>query len=423
MLADDPEAPTTIKKRFDYPPLTGGKVTGSVVLDPDSIESLDPRVPATAAAAAPAPAGVELPGHGAAALGHRQLARRDGPAARLLLPRDRRAGRPPRPRASTPRAPRCPASPCTSSSAAPPNYAWSLTSAGHDVRDVFAERSASPTARRRRRVSTHYVYKGECRAFEPVRRRRPERDPPIYLPGPVHGPVFATATVDGKPYALSRQRSTFGRDALNLAALKDMTEGKASDARGASGTPPTSSASPSTGPTPRATRRRTSPPACCRGEPAASTAACRRSARASTSGRASSASDEHPHDVGGPDGLLLNWNNQSAPGFMHGDDEPYGSVQRVELFDQWPKRAQITDNVGIMNRAATEDVRSPVWPVVSQGASRRPGAERARRSRSSTSSTTGSAATRRASTPTSTGSTTSPGRRSWTRPGGRSPTP
>jgi hypothetical protein len=51
---------------------------------------------------------------------------------------------------------------------------------------------------------------------------------------------------------------------------------------------------------------------------------------------------------------------------MHGDDEPYGSVQRVELFDQWPKKARITDNVGIMNRAATEDVRSPVWPIVSK---------------------------------------------------------
>ena len=68
----------------------------------------------------------------------------------------------------------------------------------------------------------------------------------------------------------------------------------------------------------------------------------------------------------GPDGLLLNWNNRSAPGFMHGDDEPYGSVHRVEVFDEWPAKAVITDNVGIMNRGATEDVRSPVWPVVSR---------------------------------------------------------
>jgi hypothetical protein len=51
---------------------------------------------------------------------------------------------------------------------------------------------------------------------------------------------------------------------------------------------------------------------------------------------------------------------------MHGDDEPYGSVQRVENFDKFPPAVTITDDVGIMNRAATEDVRSPVWPIVSR---------------------------------------------------------
>ena len=42
---------------------------------------------------------------------------------------------------------------------------------------------------------------------------------------------------------------------------------------------------------------------CCRGGRGASTAACRRSAPVSTSGTASSASDEHPHDTSGPHGL------------------------------------------------------------------------------------------------------------------------
>jgi hypothetical protein len=51
---------------------------------------------------------------------------------------------------------------------------------------------------------------------------------------------------------------------------------------------------------------------------------------------------------------------------MHGDDEPYGSVQRVEMFNRFPAAVQITDDVGIMNRAATQDVRSPVWPLVSR---------------------------------------------------------
>ena len=50
--------------------------------------------------------------------------------------------------------------------------------------------------------------------------------------------------------------------------------------------------------------------------------------------------------MSGPGGLLLNWNNRSAPGFMHGDDEPYGSVQRVELFDKFPWRVKLTDDVG-----------------------------------------------------------------------------
>src|SRR5262249_13414171 len=75
---------------------------------------------------------------------------------------------------------------------------------------------------------------------------------------------------------------------------------------------------------------------------------------------------KHPHDRSGPGGLLLNWNNRSAPGFMHGDDEPYGSFQRVEMFNRFPVAVQITDNVGIMNRAATQDLRSPVWPLVSR---------------------------------------------------------
>ncbi len=79
------------------------------------------------------------------------------------------------------------------------------------------------------------------------------------------------------------------------------------------------------------------------------------------------AENGHPRNRGGgPNGLLLNWNNQSAPGFMHGDDTPFGSVHRVELFDQFPKKVDLADDVSVMNRAATEDVRSPVWPVVSQ---------------------------------------------------------
>ena len=121
-LTDDPEAPTTIKRRFDYPALTGGRVTGSVRIDAGSVDALDPLAGAAAPTAAPAtrqatrsrgsrrrghrsgrpdrraPAagGVQLPRRLAEALPERQHARGDGPAARLLLPRDRPADGPAR---------------------------------------------------------------------------------------------------------------------------------------------------------------------------------------------------------------------------------------------------------------------------------------------------------------------------------------
>ena len=244
------------------------------------------------------------------------------------------------------------------------DYAWSLTSANHDVRDVFAEQLCNPDATPPTRESTHYVFEGKCRPFE-MFDAGTLNGTPIRFPRSVHGPVIGTATVDGQPYALTRKRSTFGRDGLNLAALKDMTEGKADTSRrffeaanqfeftfNWAYASRSETAYFSSGLLPRRARgldRRL--PTLGTGE---------------YEWRGFLRQREHPHDVGGPGGLLLNWNNQSAPGFMHGDGTPFGSAHRVELFDQWPRHPTLADTVSVMNRAATEDVRSPVWPVVSR---------------------------------------------------------
>jgi hypothetical protein len=37
----------------------------------------------------------------------------------------------------------------------------------------------------------------------------------------------------------------------------------------------------------------------------------------------------------------------------------------VELFNRFPAKVTLAGDVSVMNRAATEDVRAPVWPVVS----------------------------------------------------------
>jgi acyl-homoserine lactone acylase PvdQ len=368
MLADDPEAPTTIVRRFRYGPLTGGRVRGSVVIDPGSIEEVDPTrgaagAAAVDAAAAPprrqasnfllASAGRSAPRNTLGAMGPQlgyfyppivqqmdlhgpgiraQGAAVPGLAMYILIGRTK-------------------------------NYAWSLTSAGHDVRDVYAERLCEPDGSTPTRASTHYRFKGKCRPLQQFDAGL-LNGRPIRFQRSVHGPVIATATVGGHPYALTRRRSTFGRDALNLVALHDMTMGRASTPRRFWRTANQfeftfhwayqsrkATAYFTSGRLPRRPRGL--------------------DRRLPTRGggryewRGFLRQREHPHAVGGPGGLLLNWNNRAAPGFMHGDDEPYGSVHRVELFDGFPRRPRLVDVVGIMNRAATEDVRSPVWPVVS----------------------------------------------------------
>ena len=45
------------------------------------------------------------------------------------------------------------------------DYAWSLTSAGHDVIDVYAEPLCNPDGSAPTRASRHYRYQGQCREW------------------------------------------------------------------------------------------------------------------------------------------------------------------------------------------------------------------------------------------------------------------
>src|SRR5262249_51707130 len=229
MLADDPEAPTTIKRKFNYPVLTGGRVTGSVVLDADSIQSIDPRQPAALAAAAPARRRasnflVAAPSRSAS---HNSLAVM-GPQLGYYYPEIVQQIDLHGPGINVQGA-AVPGLAMYILIGRTPDYAWSLTSADHDVRDVFAEELCETDNSPPTRASTHYRFNGQCIALTSFNAGTLGGVPLIYNVS-VHGPVFATATVGGKPYALSRRRSTFGGDALNLAALKDMTDGQASSA-------------------------------------------------------------------------------------------------------------------------------------------------------------------------------------------------
>ena len=381
MQWDDPESPTTLDVRFEYPALTGGEVTGSVVLDEGSVIDLDPLAPAPGSS--PQVEGLRIDG---AAFTYDAT---DGPVERLasnwlLVEPDASAN-------GTTLAVQGPqlgyyypeivqqihlSGPgVEAQGAAVPglamymligrtqDYSWSLTSASQDVRDVFAEVLCEPDGSAPTRESGSYEFDGECVPFE-VFDAGTLDGAPIRYPVSVHGPVIGTATVDGAPVALTSKRSTFGRDGLNLGALKNMTEGDAA-------TPEEFFES--------ANRfgftfnwgyaNRDGIAYFASGElPVRAEGLDRRLPTLGTGDyewQGFLELDEHPHADAGPDGRLLNWNNQSAPGFMHGDGTQYGSVHRVENFDQWPDEIALTDVVAVMNRAATEDEMASLWPVVS----------------------------------------------------------
>jgi hypothetical protein len=381
MLIGDPEAPTTLEQTFEYGVMTGGEVTGSVEIDAGSVTSVDvladaqatdqnaaaEPAPATAAsyeAAGPPPARqasnwllvdpqastnatpmgvlgpqlgyfypeivqqVHLSGPGIEAQGASVV----GLGIYLLLGRTE-------------------------------DYAWSLTSASHDVRDVFAEVLCEPDGSEPTVESDHYEFDGECIPFEVFDAGLLD-GVPVSFERSVHGPVIGTATSDGRPVALSRARSTFGRDALNLVALKRMTEGRADTIEAFFDTANEFGFTFNWGYVGR--------------EGIAYFSSGRLPVRAEGLDRRLPTlgtgeyewqgfleRDEHPHGRPGDTGRLLNWNNQSAPGFMHGDGTSYGSVHRVEMFDQWPERVDLAGVVGVMNRSATEYPDSLIWPSVS----------------------------------------------------------
>ncbi len=377
MLFDDPEAPTTIETRFEYGPLTGGAITGSAVVDKGSILWIDPRDPEAIAgfeldaqgafvpSAGPAPARMasnflivnspqSVNGTNLAVMGPQlgfyypeivQQIHLSGPGIEaqgvavpglsmyLLIGRTQ-------------------------------DYAWSLTSANHDVRDVFAEALCNPDGSEPTLESSHYEFDGECRPYE-IFDAGILQGVPIRYPVSVHGSRIGTATSNGRPIALASQRSTFGRDGLNLAGLKAMTEGRASTPEKFWESANNFGFTFNWGYVSRSNVSYFSS-----GRLPVRAAGLDR--RLPTWGTGEYewegflTLEQHPHTVDGPSGRILNWNNQSAPGFMHGDNTPYGSVHRVQLFDQFPEQVDLAGLVGVMNRSATEDTRSPAWPAVSE---------------------------------------------------------
>jgi acyl-homoserine lactone acylase PvdQ len=246
-----------------------------------------------------------------------------------------------------------------------PSFAWTLTSAGADVIDTYAERLCGGSR-------TRYLYKGRCRRMQSVHAgtiAKGDEKVKVRFRRTVHGPVVGYARVAGgrRLVALSQRRSSAGRETTDQIFFQKLTFGRvhsAADFIQAAG------ASPQTFNSFYASDR----------EIAFVTTGRLPNRRKGVNGdlpvdgrgkyewKGYLANSRHPQDVNPSGGLLVNWNNKPARDFPAGDDRwDEGGTQRVDwLLKELARTRKHTPAtvLGAANAAATADPRGLMWPVV-----------------------------------------------------------
>ena len=175
---NDPEAPTTVSKRFPYETRSAFAKRGLALPDPDSVRFTRPRSASTLRRAGSGLATrrriacrrrcearrprLQLGAGLRQGVGDRPPDRGDGPAGRLLRPADPDGGGPARARASTPAAPPSPGVNLYVQLGHGRDYAWSATTATSDNVDTFAEVLCKD--------DFHYRYRGKCLAMEKLEK-------------------------------------------------------------------------------------------------------------------------------------------------------------------------------------------------------------------------------------------------------------
>ncbi len=363
---NDPEAPTTISKPFPYDGVPKGPTPGAMVIDPGS------ESPAVAAAATAhtdsrrlasnfiiAGARHSADGHPLAVMGP-QLGYY---YPEIVMQGDLHGG------GIDARGIIAPIAPYVFIGRGR-DFAWSLTSADSENEQQFLEQLCNPDGSRPTRASTHYLYKGRCRAMHlfdagllGAGGGQPARELRFYQT--VHGPVSGTVTVHGRPYAVALDRSTRGDEPAGEIALSELDSNKVHSpqqffravnrfgttfnwpyidnkhiAYFSSGRLPIMA--PGTDP---------SLPALGTGK---------------YDWRGWLPLNRHPHMIEPRSDILTNWNNKPAPGWgAASDNYGYGPVHRVQLYRGFTTGMHENNDVSIMNRAATEDLRViKVWPII-----------------------------------------------------------
>ncbi|UTI66588.1 penicillin acylase family protein [Paraconexibacter antarcticus] len=234
------------------------------------------------------------------------------------------------------------------------DFAWSLTSAGSDTNDVFAETLCGGS-------STRYRYRGRCRTMGRVDAGTIVGQGKVAFRTTVHGPVLGYAKSHGRKVALSFDRASRGRDVLWELMFSRFSSGRVKDPKSFFAAAATS---PFTFNVAYADDRHIATYSAGRlpiRDP-------RVDPRLPTNGtgpydwKGFLPAAKHAQALDPADGALVNWNNKPAPGFGPSDSEwGYGSVHRVQLLKAGiARRAKhdLASVTGAMNAAATTDLRA-----------------------------------------------------------------
>jgi len=363
----DPEAPTTLTKRFPYDPAPTAATPGAGIVDAGSLS-------AAAVSAAAASASVAKAQMSNALLVSRQRSAGGHPIAvmgpqvgyfypQFLMELDLHGG------GIDARGAAFPGVSLYVLLGRGKDFAWSATSAGSDNIDQYLEELCNTDGTPATRASNHYLYKGKCIAMTTfdagTLKGGGKPDQRVIFNQTVHGPVSGTATVKGKPYAIASRRSTRGRDAVSARAFADLNTNKVRSATDfakvmnqveftfnwhyidnrdiaffSSGRLPIRA--PGVDPS----------------LPTLGTGAYE--------WRGWLPRRKHAQAINPSSGQLLNWNNKPAPGLAAADDEwSYGPVHRAQLLAGLKKRNSIQGVVSAMNNAATQDLRAiEDWPLI-----------------------------------------------------------
>lgn len=240
-----------------------------------------------------------------------------------------------------------------------PDFAWSLTSAGSDTNDIFAETLCGGS-------STRYRHKGRCRSMGRINAGTIKGQGAVIFRTTVHGPVLGYAKTGGRKVALSFARSSRGRDVLWQLLFSRLSSGRVKDTRSFLAAAATS---PFTFNVAYADDRDIATYSAGR-LPVRDPRVDPRLPTDGTGGyewKGFLAAKDHAQAVNPAGGTLVNWNNKPAPGFGSSDSEwGYGSVHRVQLLNAGLARRQTHDLAsvtGAMNAAATQDLRAAGTPL------------------------------------------------------------